>query len=376
MMKILILHDKSGCTFWRAWLPCKMIQKLGLAEVRFLETRELSTEEMAEHIKWCDILYGRGVIGVEGLSLIRNYQRLGKKVVIDYDDLHFNVSPFNPAYKFFGTEEVDVKDPKTGDIVKLWQDGRGDFDIKRNKVKFHSYKAILEEADLITTTTLYLKEAQAQISGRTDNIAVLPNAVNLNVWQPIDCRDKFPQKFRFGWSVSSSHGEDWFFIKPVLDTFLKNHPDATFVCLGDTHMDITAVLPKGQVEWYPFSDLWEGHYALRMPLLGLDCAIAPLADTEFNKCKSPLKFAEYTAFGWPVIAQNMLPYSECMISGHNGLLADTHESWLSALESMYNDTNLRSKCHFNAMFTVKEFFDLEKVALDWAKAFKDILGME
>lgn len=352
------------------------MQRLGLADIRFLDTKCLTQKDIADDIRWCDIVFARGIIGVDGLALLRNYQKLGVKIVVDYDDLHFNVSPFNPAYKYFGTEEVEVKDPTTGDTVPLWKDGVNDFDLKKNKVKFHSYKGILEEADLITTTTLYLKEAQAQISGKTDNIKVLPNSIDLHQWKSLDIREKLPKGFRFGWSVSNSHGEDWIFIKPVLQKFLEKHQDATFVCLGDTNMDILPSFPKGQVEWYPFSDLWEGHYALRMPLLGLDCAIAPLADIEFNKCKSPLKFEEYTAFGWPVIAQKMLPYSECMISGHNGLLADTHESWLTALEAMYQNKDLRSKCHFNAMFTVKEMFDLDKIAHEWAKAFKDVIGME
>src|SRR6185436_19510640 len=100
--------------------------------------------------------------------------------------------------------------------------------------------------------------------------------------------------------------------------------------------------PSDQLEWYPFSDLWEGHYPMRMAMLGLDVAIAPLAPTEFNKCKSPLKWAEYTAFGWPVIAQKMLPYSDVVVNGHNGLLADNKEDWVRCLETMYNDASYRA----------------------------------
>ncbi len=374
MLKILVILGRSGCDWWRTWSPCEEMRKQGLAEIRYLENRFMTAAQISEGLKWCDLAHIRGLFGVQGLQTLRNYRALGVPVTIDLDDLHFNVSPFNPGYKNFGTEEVEVKDPKTGDVKFLWKDGENGFNIKDNKLKFHAYKSVLQECDLITTTTVYLKDAMAEISGREDNIAVFPNAVDFQRWKPLDIRSKFSDKFRFGWAVSGSHGEDWIHFKPALKTFLERHSDAKFVCIGDTYMDIKASLPKNQVEWYPFSDLWEGHYEFRMAMLGLDVAIAPLAPTEFNKCKSPLKFAEYTAFGWPVIAQKIEPYSSHIINGETGLLAETTEEWLHCLESLYENQVLRSKLHFNAMFVCKQMFDITKVAREWATKYKNMVG--
>lgn len=372
--KVLLLHDKSGCGFWRSWQPMKEMQRQGLADIRYLEVKMMNTNDLTEHAKWCDIMVIRGLMDKDGLSTLKQYQALGIKVVTDYDDLHFNVSPWNPAYKNFGTEEIRVKDPKSGDILNLWIDGQNGFDIKRNMHRFHSYKAILQAANLITTPTVYLKDAMTEIAEGQCNIEVLPNALDLKNWKPldIDIRSKYKDTFRFGWSVSNSHGEDWLFIKDAILQFLAKHKDAKFVVIGDASMNLREVLPTEQIEWYPFSDLWEYHYSMRMPMLGLDCAIAPLAETEFNKCKSPLKFAEYTAFGWPVIAQNMTPYKEHIINGETGLLASTTEEWINMLDAMYYNKN-RSNYRFNAMFTVREMFDLEKVAKDWARIYTELL---
>lgn len=376
--KLLILANKSGCAYWRLYQPSQYMQKNGLAEVRFIDLRETTYRDLGTDLKWCDIVVSTGLMGTSELAMIRQYQSMGLKVAIDYDDLYFNASPFNPAYRHVGTEEIQVKDPTTGDVQYLWKDGKNGFDLKANQVKFHAYTAILNEADLITTTTLYLKNAMTEVGGgREDNIRVIPNAIDFTQWKPVDgVREKLPGKFRFGWAGSASHGEDWLFIRPVLIDFLKKHKDAVFVIIGDTHIDIKKAHPEiaDQIEWYPFSDLWEGHYPMRMGMLGLDCAIAPLADLEFNRCKSPLKFAEYTAFGWPTIAQKMEPYSSHIIGGETGLLADTPESWINALEAMYSNPSLRSKLLFNAKFTVKSLFDLEQVAHEWARTYSNLIG--
>jgi glycosyltransferase involved in cell wall biosynthesis len=371
--KIFVVYSKSGCCYWRTWLPCEEMRKQGLAEFRYLDSRLMEPKSLKENLKWCDIIHIRGLLGLDALDTMRRYQQLGVKVVTDFDDNHFNVSPFNPAYRHFGLEDVQVKDPTTGDVQYLWKDGENGFDIKTNEMKFHAFKAILQEADAVTTTTLYLKKSLSELSGREDNISVVPNAIDFTKWQTLDVREKFPQKFRFGWAVSNSHREDFIFIKSALNDFLKSHPDATFVCLGDAGLDIKTGLPQGQVEWYPFSDLWEGHYQMRMAMLGLDVAIAPLAQTEFNRCKSPLKFAEYAAFGWPVIAQNMEPYSSHIVNGETGLLADSLADWVRCLDSLYSDKSLRAKLAFNAKFAVKEMFDLEKVALEWYQTYNALL---
>lgn len=370
--KILCISGNSGVAFWRLYQPCKTMQKNGLADVRFIDARDLPSD-MGEHLKWADVVYSTGWMDTTELMLLRKYKAVGLKVVLDYDDLYFNCSPFNTAYRNIGVEEVQVRNPKTGDVQYLWKDGVDGFDLKKNQMKFHAWKETINEADLITTTTLYLKNAMTEISGRLDGIKVIPNAIDLEQWKPLDVRDKYGDKFRFGWSVSASHGEDWLFIKPALQEFLKRHPDAKFVVLGDTHIDVNSIAP-GQVEWYPFSNLYEYHYSLRMPMLGLDAAIAPLADLEFNRCKSPLKYAEYTAFGWPVIAQNMDPYSSHIVHGETGLLAKTTEDWVACLESLYNNVELRRKLRFNALFTVKELFDLDKVANDYATTFRELIS--
>ncbi len=345
------------------------MQKEGLAEIRLIELKRSTKTELAEALQWGDYVHMVGPMDMDGVELVRRVQSLGLKFVADYDDLHFNCSPWNPKYKYFGMDEVQLE---TGEW--LWKDGKDGFDIKKNQFKFHTYKKILQTADIITTPSLYLKAAMAEISEGVANIRVMPNAIDFDQWKPLDVRDKFDDEFRFGWAVSGSHGEDWINVKNILLEFLKSHPKAKFVALGDTYMDVRKGLEevRDQIEWYPFSDLWEGHYQFRVPLLALDCAIMPLANTEFNKCKSPLKWAEMTAFGFPVIAQNMEPYSSHILNGETGLLANTKEEWLLALNQLYSDKELRRKLRFNALLAAKSLFDIKEVIKDWFAMYQGV----
>lgn len=375
MLKLALLVNRSGCDYWRSYQPAWTMAEKGLAEVRFIEARQLTSKKVGSALKWCDAVVARGLCGTDGLALMTEYQRHDRKVFIDYDDFFFDVSPFNPAYRHFGLEEVQAKNEETGQVDYLWQDGVDGFDIRRNEIKYHAFIDIVRNVDLLTCTTPYLKQKFAEIRGTEEGIEIVPNALNWKRWRPFpNARDHYQDGFRFGWAVSDSHGADLLFVRETIKKFLENHKDAKFVLIGDTHVDISKYFPKEQLEWHAFSNLFEGHYAVKMGTLGLDVAIAPLADLEFNRCKSPLKYAEYTAFGWPIIAQKMLPYDDVIIHGETGLLAGSPDEWYAALEQMYQSKELRSRCHFGASMLCKELFDLEKVSWAWAAAYKKALG--
>src|SRR6185436_13793319 len=96
--KIFCVYSRSGCCYWRTWLPLEAMRKQGLVEVRYLDSRLMDSKTLKENLKWCDIVHIRGLIGTDALITMREYQNLNRKVVTDYDDNHFEVSPFNPAY--------------------------------------------------------------------------------------------------------------------------------------------------------------------------------------------------------------------------------------------------------------------------------------
>jgi glycosyltransferase involved in cell wall biosynthesis len=374
MLKLCYLVAQSGVDYWRSHLPAKYITAKGLAETRVLDVRSMSMQDITASLRWCDAIVPRGLNGTSGYALLLEYQNIARKVFVDYDDWFYDCSPLNRAYVALGLQEIQVTDPKTNEKTWLWKNGKDGFDIKRNRVQYVAFQHIVQDADLITTTTPYLKEKLSRF--RNGPTAILPNAIDFKRWKPWpDARSHYPkEQFRVGWAVSDSHCVDLYQMKYTFLKMLEEIPEMKLVVLGDANVDLSAVLPKDRIEQHVWSDLYESHYPIRLATLGLDVAIAPLVDNEFNKCKSPLKYAEYTAIGYPVVASNILPYNDIIIHGENGLLANTQDEWISALKVLQKDESLRCKLKFNAMTTCKALFDIEKVAWQWIKEYNKVLG--
>lgn len=374
-MKLLIPIEQSGVQYWRTRTPLWELEKRGLVETRYFEARQFSSKEVADGLKWCDIVILRGCADVTGLELLRNYQSLGKPCVIDQDDFNFDVDPLNRAYKRFGTDEIEIETEHGRSW--LWKDGVDGFDLKKNRIKAGAGLAILQEAAIVTTTTPFLKTKFSELSGRSD-IHVVPNAVNKDLWKPVpNAREGYKDGFRFGWFISDSHGSDIMYIRETLRNFLLAHKDAKLVIMGDYGgVNLDGYFPPEQIEAHGFADLYADQYAPIAACLGLDVAIAPLAHTEFNRCKSPLKFAEYTYLGYPTILENIETYAPYVTDGEHTLLAGTPAEWTQALNRVYHDKNLRVKLRFNALQLCDLFFNNKNVAMDWYQIFKFVLNKE
>jgi hypothetical protein len=376
-IKLLVPIENSGVQYWRTRTPLWELEKKGLVEVRYFEARQFTSKEVAEGLEWCDMVVLRGCADIHGLEILRKYQSLGKPCLVDQDDFNFDVDPLNPAYKRFGTEEVELENPTTKERDWLWKDGVDGFDLAKNRRKAGAGLAILEEAAVLTTTTPYLKNKFKELSGRQD-IVVIPNAINKSLWKPVpNAREKYADGFRIGWFISDSHGSDLLYIRETLRNFLNAHKDAKLVIMGDYGgVDLTGYFPANQIEVHGFADLYADHYPTIAGCLGLDIAIAPLAHNEFNRCKSPLKFAEYTYLGYPTILEDIETYAPYVTSGEHALLAGSPAEWMMALNRVYGDKSLRAKLHFNALEICDLFFDNSKVSQDWLNTFKWILNKE
>jgi tetratricopeptide (TPR) repeat protein len=125
------------------------------------------------------------------------------------------------------------------------------------------------------------------------------------------------QRVRIGWGGSVGHREDIKWIIPVLRGTLSRHPEATLAIMGDPSLrDLFAWVPRGQFEFTTGGSI----DTYRAFVSGLQIGLGPLLPTEFNRCRSDVKFLEYTAGGALAICSDLEPYRPSIRDGENGLL--------------------------------------------------------
>ena len=106
-----------------------------------------------------------------------------------------------------------------------------------------------------------------------------------------------------------------------------------------------------------------------------DFAIAPLIDSEFNRCKSDIKFLDYSLNRIPGIYSATKSYSGTVVDKQNGLLVPADcEAWRNALSLLADDPAFRGTLSENAFSYVREYRTLETKAVRWLEAIDTILA--
>ena len=104
----------------------------------------------------------------------------------------------------------------------------------------------------------------------------------------------------------------------------------------------------------------------------LDIVIAPLSDNFFNRCKSSIKFLEYSACRLPGVYSRLDPYSGVVIHGENGFLAGTLEEWEKCLVELIENPELRWEMGQKALETIHKDWLIESHAGDWLEVYRRV----
>ena len=193
-------------------------------------------------------------------------------------------------------------------------------------------RRVVGESDATIVSTPILAEHVTKSLGvQTGSIRIVRNQLpQAFITAALAARDnRLPRKDarpRIGWAGGSSHPGD---LALLTDVVKNTKGKYQWVFLGA----IPPGISQAEVEFHasvPFSQ-----YATKLSLLDLDIAVAPLADTVFNSCKSDLRALEYGACGYPVIASASpafadTPYLTSVMAPHD---------WEDVIDAAVNDTD-------------------------------------
>ena len=382
--------DDGAVGNYRVKGPLKELHNKRKAEVWTTEHEKLSVDGLGMFGKimpHVDVLVFQrphfpGVINL--MEFMKNDK--DQLVVFECDDELWSTHPLSPHYREMGLKEFyltvdearamgvpekDIKKNKKGNKFYIHRDGKNGFNIEKNKERLHNYARALSSAHLITTTNPILADRFAEVAQEYGNknpvVAVLPNCLDLKRWKPVEI--VMPtDEIRILWQGGSSHYYDLLSVIKPLQEVLKKYPNVKLVLSGQSFPGIEKAFPKNQV----ISDAYWTHFdahSYRTALQGADIGICPLVDNPFNRCKSDIKFTEYSALKMAVVAADIPPYSPSIEHGKTGFLAKNQDEWVKHLSALVENEKLRKTTGENARKWVEEHRNLEKSAGLWIDAY-------
>ena len=356
-------QDYGGVCWYRLKTFAKAAKKANLASVEAMDA-ELSDPQIEAMFSSCDALHVR-FLNERIANIIRQFKLHypNKPIVFDTDDDLHNTSPLNNAYKQFGTAEVNLKDG-----TALWQHGRGEFDLYRNRHRMIDYEYCLAESDAVITTTNRLAGCLKEYN---EAVVVIPNGIDFSFWPQLDITRTNKKEVRLVWQGGASHYEDLAMIKEGLKTLMTRYPQLTLVIVGQHFKGITKDLPQDRIETWGWLRA-DGH-GYRMACVDGDIGLAPLRSNDFNANKSCLKWYEYSALRMATVASDTPPYSDEMVDDENGLLFATPDEMVEKVGSLIEDPLRRVDLANKAHDWVKDHRDIDQLVVDWVEFFEKLV---
>ena len=307
---------EQAAHFWHA-------QGVDLDYAHYLDVpRAVRLMQDATHLMCYRLAPGRDVS-----MYLYEARRLGLPVIYDIDDPLFSI----PAYETYGN--MAALDPALKAQFIAQAPG---------------YLDMMNAADLITVSTPTLARHAAQLSPRpvmtrrnyADEATLF--AGNRALHSTIRGQGaSFRAAFASG---SRGHEADFATIAAPVSEFLAQDPQRRLMILG--HFDKTllpdALLP--QTQWHDFTS-YEGYLYL---LATADCAVMPLSDDLFNRCKSAVRAIDAACVALPVIAPPTGDFPAFIKDGETGLVAADDAAWLAGLNRLAADREFTCKMGDNA----------------------------
>jgi len=289
-IKVLFAIRNDGAdAYVRAIAPATILRYQGIQA----EARRGSFDDVSEF----DVLVLQRHCEEAAVTLMQAFQAAGKPVIYDVDDWLFELPPTWPAYH---------------DYFEL---GTG-----TPKARLVRHEELLCTADVVTCTGTALAEKLIEHNG---DVRIVPNCVMWADWDTVIPQEKSIDGPVVGWFGMPYYWDTWRLIADAVEQAICEQ-DAYLSILGYPDI-VQAFSPALRKRTYVEpACAWRRFASMRKLIASFDVGLAWIEDTEFNRCKSPLKAMQYGAAGVPIVASPM-PYSEVLgdeYPGQFGLIAD------------------------------------------------------
>jgi hypothetical protein len=371
-VKVLVYPaDNYGCGHHRLIWPSEVLKLQGV-DVTVVGAHDRRVEmgfDDDEVLQWMKIPDGVDVVVFQRLTDRRLVQavdylrRRGVAVVIDVDDDLASIHPQHPAFHELNPRRAEheiiaavksgmIKNPDQAAFMQKHLE-------QRYKHSWRNLELACRDATYVTVSTTGLLRRYAA-HGRG---SVFSNHVPDHYFTVTHNDSNI-----IGWPATLySHPNDAVPVGNALARLVGE--GATFVSIGNPG-------GMGQAFGLPADPSGRDVTLEEWPhaLAKLGIGIAPLADTQFNACKSWLKPLELSAVGVPWVASPRAEYRRLHELGA-GVLVDKPKAWYRTLRSLIDDPSARAELSARGR-QVAERLRLSDHAWILAEAWSDALAIQ
>ncbi|HPY33978.1 MAG TPA: glycosyltransferase [Anaerolineaceae bacterium] len=222
----------------------------------------------------------------------------------------------------------------------------------------------LLSADALTVTTPELKR---ELLPFNPHVFVLPNYLDADLWQfrPAD------RPVRILFMGTPTHAPDLEGIAEALRNIARRYGSRVrFVFFGARPPEGLADLAR--VDYQPVRSYDYRQFQQEFLRIEADIALAPLQDNVFNRCKSAIKFLEYSALGLAGVYAALPSFAAVVRDGENSFLAEDAQSWESKLGALIEDPALCLRMAARAQEDIRRQWLTQDHAQEWQQVYGEI----
>ena len=208
-------------------------------------------------------------------------------------------------------------------------------------------------ADVVTVST----EALARVfEPHSEAVVVIENQLDPRLWTPalLAHKPKSDDRTRIGVVGSKNHEKDFEILSDAIRAIAEKDESVLWIAYGDGARHLVRDLPPARALYVPPNYVYEGHPS-RLAGLGLDIALCPLFDDEFNRCKSDIKYLEFGFLGVCGVYSKLPPYETSVAHGVTGMLCEwSAKAWEEYIRALVADNTLRGELSRGAQAGVQK----------------------
>jgi glycosyltransferase involved in cell wall biosynthesis len=224
----------------------------------------------------------------------------------------------------------------------------------------------MQQCDGVTVTTQRLATIVRSYTNKP--VIVVPNSIDIPWFRGIvqQTKRQIPG-LTIGWAGGRRHDRDVEEMAEAWGRIARRYPEVRFVVQGWQPQVILEHVPFERIARLP----WMPAEKYPSGIAQVDIGCCAVADTPFNRAKSPIKAMEHAVAGAAVVASPTL-YDGLVVDGESGFIAERATDWERAMMLLIDSPSLRSMMARRLLKTVERKHSLAGNLWRWVSAWQTI----